>query len=153
MVALVVDVFDQQAELLVDVAVAAGVGVDLVQPAHALGQVAAALLEEGGAVVVVLLGELEGRVGVDDAGELVAVRGFPLRQDDEVVLAGLQAEEQVQRFGVAVLAFDPSAIAVELLLQQDHSHPNVLVDETALLVKALLFLADGDGDSASFGQP
>ena len=93
-VALVVDVFDKEPELLVDVAVTAGVGVDLVQPAHPLRQVAATLLEESRAIVVLLLVERDGRVGVDDAGELVAVRGFPLGQDDDVVFACFQSAEE-----------------------------------------------------------
>ena len=93
-VALVVDVLDKEPKLLVDVAVTAGVGVDLVQPAHPLRQVAAALLEESRAIVVLLLVERDGRVGVNDAGELVAVRGFPLGQDDDVVFACFQSAEE-----------------------------------------------------------
>lgn len=61
-----------------DVAVTASVGVYLMHLAQSLSQVAATLLEKGRVVVVLSFVERNGDVGVDDTGEFITVRGFPL---------------------------------------------------------------------------
>lgn len=78
-VALVVYVLYEEAELFKDVAVTAGVGVYLMHFAESLRQVAATFLKEGLIIVVLAFVERDGDVGVYDAGEFITVRRFPLR--------------------------------------------------------------------------
>lgn len=80
-----------------DEAVVAGEHVDLVQFAISLGQVAAALLHQPLTVVVLLLSQHHSDVGVGDEREFVAVRHFPLGQEEDIVLPCLKFIGKVDR--------------------------------------------------------
>jgi hypothetical protein len=143
--ALVVDAFDDEAALSMHVLVGTSYFVDLLESAHPLRQVAASFLQyllpvlvrEGLQIDTLLL-------AADEEGELVPVKGVPLGKEEEIVFSGLGVDCEVDALAVGVGAVDPGVAGIVLLVEDDDAIPDVAVEDSAVMIEALVLLPHHD---------
>jgi hypothetical protein len=147
---LIVDVLDDHGGLGTDVVVGAEGGGELVDPALALRQVHAGLLDH---LLTTPLLPLYNHVmvGPDQQGQLEVLGLLPFGHDEEVVLSLGEGGGEGDALAVAVSSFYPT-VAVKLALHQHHPHPHVLVVEGALHEEPALLLLEGDEAVAGLGE-
>lgn len=122
---LIVDVFNDETHLVIDVVVRTNVIVNLDQLAISLGQVHATLFNDSFVVFVGFSFYHCLRIAIQRQFEVVSLK-FPFWHDNHKILSWTQIGLDLYGFGTSIFTLDPP-VARTLLKDQNHSYPTVTV--------------------------